>query len=105
MSDHDFLPSDVKGRIACLLIGLFFGAAGLYSLALLIENRRNPLDAVTVYEGSVLAAVFGGVLIVWSLFRPDWVQRFSIMIVGHIFLFIWVLIAPIAVEVAILFIG
>ncbi len=86
------------GRLACLLIGLFFGGIGSCSLWVLVANRRDVIDALALYEGSAIAVVFGGCLILWAIFRPAWVHRLALRIAKHLILFIAVLFVPIAIR-------
>lgn len=98
MPDNEFLPRDIKGRIACVLIGVTFGGIGAIVLAAFILDRRNPLDWLLVYEGALLATLFGATLLLWAIFRPEALQRFSVGLAGHMMLFVLLLFVPFAVQ-------
>ena len=105
--DHDeaMFPTDMLGRLACLLIGAFFSVLGVGSLALLVSNRRG-LDAFAVYELSAAAALFGICLLLWGLLMPRWLARVAHHAVSHFLWVIMVLFLPFAIRaIVVLFNG
>jgi hypothetical protein len=100
-----FLPTDGKGRLACLVTGIFFGGFGFYSLVILIANQRDVFGAFVAYEASIVAMLFGGSLIIWSVFKPAWMQHVSQRIAAHLVLFVAALFIPFALRVIVLLIS
>ena len=96
-----FLPADSNGRIACMLSGLLFGSIGYTWLSLFVVRPRKILDAPIFFECSLIASLFGTCLILWALFRPDWVRRATDHIVKHLAWLLVILFIPFAARVII----
>ena len=80
------LPHGVFGRIASVLTGLFFSTCGTWVLYSLISNRQG-LAKFVWYELSLVATVFGGVLFLWGLAAPKWLETVMERLSMH---FLWV---------------
>ncbi len=91
------LPSDALGRVACVIIGAFFGVAGGSLLGMLIANRRI-LDAIVWYELSVCTLLFGVCLFVWGLLAPRWLERIVSGMGTHFFFLVAALFLPFVIE-------
>jgi hypothetical protein len=99
------LPSDALGRLACVLIGTFFGTLGVGSLVLLISNRRG-LASMALYELSIVVGAFGISQLLWGLVMPRWLKSLAHHAVSHLLLVIMVLFLPFALEaIVVLFSG
>jgi hypothetical protein len=99
---REFLPDDLNGRIACLLIGLLFGAIGLSLLTLLLANPKKIFAGLVLVECSLVASLFASCMVLWALFRPEWIRRATHRIVQHLFLLMAALFIPFAVEAIII---
>ena len=70
----EILPSDVLGRVACVLAGALFATLGGGGLALLILGRRG-IDACVFYELSIVALLLGVCYLLWGCLAPAWLER------------------------------
>lgn len=91
------LPKDIPGRLACVLIGVFFGGIGTWSLIALVVLGRG-LDAYIIYELSLLAAALGWTIFIWGLAVPKWLERVISRLTAKIVLVVAVLFIPFAIE-------
>jgi len=99
---REFLPDDLNGRTACLLIGLLFGAIGFHLLTLLLANPKKIFAVLVLVECSLVASLFASCLVLWALFRPEWIRRATNRVVQHLFLLMAAMFIPFAVEFIIL---
>ncbi len=93
-----FLPSDLYGRLACLLIGLFFAIPGVSIALLLFTKPMKILEVPVLFEGVALASLFGCSLIIWAICVPSWLTRCAEGIAGHMMHFLFLLLIPFAIE-------
>ncbi len=97
------LPEGVFGRLASVIIGLFFGAVGgAVSTALLLRPFERRL--LVFYELSLAGFAFGVLLLFWGLFAPRWVRSVLQFVTVHFMLALCVIFLPLAVEFLLLMI-
>lgn len=91
------LPRGVCGRIASVLTGLFFGTCGAWALFGLISHHRG-IAQFAWYELSLVATIFGGVLVLWGLAAPKWLETVMERLSMHFMLVLAVIFLPFALE-------
>ena len=91
------LPRGVCGRIASVLAGLFFGTCGARALFGLISHRRG-IAQFSWYELSLVATIFGGVLVLWGLAAPKWLETLMERLSMYFMWVLAVIFLPFALE-------
>jgi hypothetical protein len=101
-TEAELLPSDVKGRIACVLIGLFFSISG-GPVCMWLLTRPFRLHSLVIYELAFTWCLFGVGTLLWRLFMPNWIRTFTQHVVVHLVLVIALLFVPFALQAVLLF--
>ena len=97
-TSNPFLPDDVFGRLACLLIGILFAFPGVPLTVVLLSKPKKIVEAPVAFEGAVLASLFGCLLLMWAVFTPSWIRLWAERIAGHMAIFLFVLFTPFAIQ-------
>ena len=95
-----FLPSDLKGRTACVVIGLFFSITGGSVCKWLLTVPFRP-TMFALYELSLAWFLFGVCTLLWGMFMPNWIRVLAQIVVAHFVIVIAALFVPFAFQVVV----
>lgn len=96
-SDSPLLPGGVFGRLASVIIGLFFSAVG-GTVSTVLLHRPFERRLLVYYELALAGFAFGVLLLLWGLFAPRWVRSVIQFVTMHFMLALCVIFLPLAFE-------